>query len=574
MVRKTAIVAIFLMLSVTAMAQIPRVMTYQGILLDSEGNPVDNGNYSVTFRIYDPDGGLLWTETDMVSTQDGYFAAELGHTNPLNLPFSEPYYLSLQVQEDDEMPQLQLLTLSAYAARSDTSQVSLSAQTADDADLLDGLNSTDFAPAIHDHDADYVNENQPDAITSSMIANSQIVNADISPSANIAASKINDGSGSGLNADLLDDLNSTDFASSTHDHDADYVNENQANSVSSDMIADDQIVDADISSGANISASKINDGTDSGLDADLLDGLNSSDFLNTGSDYGRSGVAADLYEGTSTLTDRYINNDRPDTLNSFVANGPGLVVNQHYAGTSLIANSESGNYSATGISGSADITGGYDVSDAIGINAHASNNSPVADNRAFGGYFTASSNPIGTHFGVYGESDDYGVYGHADNGWGVYYSGGLAGSGTKSCVVKTSKGPTLLYCQESPENWFEDFGEGQLQGGRTHIELDQLFLETVTIDAVNPMKVFVQLEGDCNGVYVSKGLSGFDVIELANGASNVPFSYRVVAKRSGFENRRLDYTETGLTDPYLYPENAREMPDPRGTGATENRGAR
>jgi hypothetical protein len=148
----------------------------------------------------------------------------------------------------------------------------------------------------------------------------------------------------------------------------------------------------------------------------------------------------------------------------------------------------------------------------------------------------------------------------------VYYSGGLAGTGTKSCVVKTSRGPTLLYCQESPENWFEDFGEGQLQGGRTHIELDPLYLETVTIDANNPMKVFVQLEGDCNGVYVSKGSTGFDVIELAGGSSGVPFSYRVVAKRSGFEDRRLDYTEEGLTDPYIYPENARKMPQIPGGG--------
>jgi len=130
----------------------------------------------------------------------------------------------------------------------------------------------------------------------------------------------------------------------------------------------------------------------------------------------------------------------------------------------------------------------------------------------------------------------------------------LAGTGTKSCVVKTSKGPTLLYCQESPENWFEDFGQGQLVNGRAHIMLDNIFLETVTIDAADPMKVFVQLEGDCKGVYVSKRANSFDVIELSNGTSSVPFSYRVVAKRKGFENRRLEYTKSGENDPYLYPE--------------------
>jgi hypothetical protein len=138
--------------------------------------------------------------------------------------------------------------------------------------------------------------------------------------------------------------------------------------------------------------------------------------------------------------------------------------------------------------------------------------------------------------------------------YGVYYSGGLGGSGSKSCVVKTSQGPVSLYCQESPESWFEDFGEGQLSNGKAHIELDPLFLETVTIDQENHMKVFIQLNGECNGVYVIKGMSGFDVIELNGGISNVSFDYRVVAKRKGFEDNRLKRCEAGLSDPYLYPE--------------------
>ncbi|MFH1683971.1 MAG: hypothetical protein ABIA67_03725 [Candidatus Margulisiibacteriota bacterium] len=41
------------------------------------------------------------------------------------------------------------------------------------------------------------------------------------------------------------------------------------------------------------------------LNADLLDGIDSSAFLTTASDYGRSGVAADIYEGTSTLSSKY-----------------------------------------------------------------------------------------------------------------------------------------------------------------------------------------------------------------------------------------------------------------------------
>ncbi|MBN1426014.1 hypothetical protein JXA88_15805, partial [Candidatus Fermentibacteria bacterium] len=179
----------------------------------------------------------------------------------------------------------------------------------------------------------------------------------------------------------------------------------------------------------------------------------------------------------------------------------------------------------------------------------------------------------GVHYGVYGEGPERGVYGYGYHGvcgdgyygvighttstygYGVYYSGGLAGTGTKSCVVKTSKGPTLMYCQESPENWFEDFGEGLLVNGRCHVELDPVFLETVTIDAANPMKVFIELEDEeCAGIVVKRGFTGFDVIERQDGQSSSPFWYRVVAKRQGFEAKRLDVCEAARTDSYLYPE--------------------
>lgn len=129
-------------------------------------------------------------------------------------------------------------------------------------------------------------------------------------------------------------------------------------------------------------------------------------------------------------------------------------------------------------------------------------------------------------------------------------------------MVKISQGPVSLYCQESPESWFEDFGEGQLLNGRAHIELDSLFLETVTIDQQNPMKVFTQLNDEnCQGTAVKRGLTGFDVVELNNGASNAHFTYRVVAKRKQFEDKRLERCEAGLSDPYLYPELREKEPE-------------
>lgn len=158
-----------------------------------------------------------------------------------------------------------------------------------------------------------------------------------------------------------------------------------------------------------------------------------------------------------------------------------------------------------------------------------------------------SSAYTGTNFGVWGATN-------SPNGYGVYYSGGLGGTGKMTAIVSTSKGPTALGVHTTAGDWVEDFGEGQLVDGRCHIELDPLFLETVTVDAANPMKVFIQLLDECSGTRVIRSHTGFDVIELHAGDSHAAFMYRVVAKRRGFESKRLDYCKAAENDSYLYPE--------------------
>jgi hypothetical protein len=145
----------------------------------------------------------------------------------------------------------------------------------------------------------------------------------------------------------------------------------------------------------------------------------------------------------------------------------------------------------------------------------------------------------GSGMGVYGINYDpsgYGVF----SGGNLFVNGNSTVTGAKSAIVPTSQGDRKFYSQESPEVWFEDFGEGQLAGGTVHIDLAPLFLETVTIDDQHPMKVFIQLNDDCNGVYVQRQATGFQVMELSNGNSSAHFSYRVVAKRKGFADTRLE----------------------------------
>ena len=123
-------------------------------------------------------------------------------------------------------------------------------------------------------------------------------------------------------------------------------------------------------------------------------------------------------------------------------------------------------------------------------------------------------------------------------------TGSYAFSGTKSASVPLDNGEKrLVYCQESTEIWFEDFGSGQLVNGHARIDLDPMFLETVTINEQHPMKVFITLNGECFGVWVQKGNDHFYVHELANGLSNAEFDFRVVAKREGWENVRMERFE-------------------------------
>lgn len=94
---------------------------------------------------------------------------------------------------------------------------------------------------------------------------------------------------------------------------------------------------------------------------------------------------------------------------------------------------------------------------------------------------------------------------------------------------------------EAPEVLFEDYGKGQLVNGTTYIQLDPTYVNNIVVDNKHDLRVFIQLEGDCNGVYVTnKSKNGFEVKELSGGSSNVKFSYHVVANRAdAYENGQL-----------------------------------
>lgn len=92
-----------------------QTIAVQGILRDPSGKTAQDGNYTLTFRLYNSDtgGGNLWTETHpSVPVKHGVYAVELGTiTNFDNLTFSEQYYIGVTVGAGNELiPRVKLTT--------------------------------------------------------------------------------------------------------------------------------------------------------------------------------------------------------------------------------------------------------------------------------------------------------------------------------------------------------------------------------------------------------------------------------------------------------------------------------
>ena len=187
----------------------------------------------------------------------------------------------------------------------------------------------------------------------------------------------------------------------------------------------------------------------------------------------------------------------------------------------------------------------------------------------------ANAGVLGTaaaHPGVIGTSDKLmGVYGFSAGNAGVVgqtanpksFAGFFAGNvmvvgnftvnGTKSAAVPFPDGSQrLLYCMESPELWFEDFGTARLKRGRAVVKIDADFAKVIKR---GDYRVFLTPEGDCRGLYVRrKSAARFEVRELMGGTSSIAFSYRIVGRRKDVKpQRRFAKIETDLPLPAAPP---------------------
>lgn len=122
-----------LCLAAPAAAAVPGQVSYQSLLLDPNGLPV-NGSVDLAFRLFDAltGGTVVWTETiPGVFVLDGVYQATLGAATPLSpsLISSGPLFLEVQVDAETLAPRQPLLAV-PFAIR---------AGSAESAETVNGL---------------------------------------------------------------------------------------------------------------------------------------------------------------------------------------------------------------------------------------------------------------------------------------------------------------------------------------------------------------------------------------------------------------------------------------------------
>ena len=595
------LVQFFLMGS--AIADIPQVISYQGKVTDTGGMPVADGTYTMQFRIYDdPSGGtLLWDDTHpSVQVTDGIFSVMLGESplDPIELAFDQDYWLLVTIAGDDQTPRQRLGSVGYSFMASGLipgTEISGEVTTGTEA-AIKGVNTATTSGFV---DGGRFESGGPQGRGVYGIAYSTVgINYGV-----VGASGSTSGRGvygwtwatTGTTYGVRGTTYSPDgYGIYGYGHAStgnSYGVYGKTDSPSGYAGYFEGVVHASSAASTGYATTILGVNTSSanytsGVRGDVLSTAGYGVFGWAGATSGSSrgvyglgsspsgvGVLGWAYASSGTNYGVHGTTNSPSGYGVYGSSPGGYGVYGQSAsanGTGVFG--EAPGYGVYGQSASANGTGVYGRATAGTGNAYGVyGNSGSTTGSGVYGYAWAST---GVNYGARAVSfstSGRGVYGWAwastganngvrgetnsPSGYGVYYVGGLGGTGLMNSVVMTSQGPTALDVHTTAGNWVEDFGEARLVDGRAQVELDPVFLETVTIDATNPMQVFLQAyHNSCAGLVVERDETRFDVYNPLDPSASGDFGYRVVAKKKGFEGRRLDVCEAARTDPYLYPE--------------------
>ena len=156
--------------------------------------------------------------------------------------------------------------------------------------------------------------------------------------------------------------------------------------------------------------------------------------------------------------------------------------------------------------------------DAIGVVGRAFCSSGFT----IGGYFEGNTYPgVNVGYAYVGGNDGFGAT-------------KITGLGAVAEIVPTpNHGRVKLFCPESPEYWYQDYGTVNMVNGRAHVELDPILAEVIVVDANNRIRVFATPVDMLNfeGVTVTnQTATGFDLVELNGATHSGTVDYQLIAK--------------------------------------------
>jgi hypothetical protein len=581
-------------LAAAAVGEVPPTLSYQGVLADASGSAVQDGSYTMEFRIYDvaSEGTALWTESRSVEVLKGVFNVILGEVNPILLGFDAQYWLGMSVSGEAELSPRTKLASSAYSLNAGA--VNGESNIFPSSGYV-GIGIKHPSAPLHIWTGDLtglrIDGTEPGA-WASMVLNAQGANS----------------------APSFEYYRLGDFKARTY---VDYQNNWRLDVGGHNLISamegsnrvglggvtnpQEQLeVNGAIKLGYT---GGMNPGTIrwTGMDFEGYDGVDWRSLTASGGSLPAGSAGQTLrHDGSAWVADTNITNQ--GHLVGIGTSEPYTKLHVKGIGTTYVDIEATGDYApgvlfAQGGGIKWNILyhpiyqrlefGHFTPADPllqitddgiVGVGPdpllgtakmEVHNPDPPPYHTAFAAFSYFNNPPtnfgaraiVGSHVddgnggvGVYGEAvsgganlqHEIGVLGYSDDGYGVWSEGTLGTSGATVSVVGTrDHGWRKVYAMESPSNWFEDFGSARLSGGEARVAIEPVFAQTVALG--DGYHVFLTPLGDCALYVAEKNERGF-VVKIVggaagSGASDIAFDYRIVAKRVGYEAKRLEAAE-------------------------------
>jgi hypothetical protein len=105
-----------------------------------------------------------------------------------------------------------------------------------------------------------------------------------------------------------------------------------------------------------------------------------------------------------------------------------------------------------------------------------------------------------------------------------------------------SYGARVVYATQATGHWLEDFGTAELVDGQATVAIEPVFAQMVSLGQYH---VFLTPLGDCPLYVADKAPASFTVRAMGGQRCSIAFDYRLVAKRLGYEDARLEPADVG-----------------------------